>query len=80
VLALVSGAVTSGLGYAIWYQALPRLSVMQAAVAQLSVPVIAAIGAVVLLHETVSTRLAVSGVAVLSGVGIVLAARATSRT
>lgn len=80
MLALLSGAVTSGLGYAVWYQALPRLSVMQAAVAQLSVPVIAAIGAVVLLHETLSTRLVVSGVAVLTGVGLVLAARAASRT
>ena len=48
-LALVSGGVTSGLGYAIWYRALPRLSVMQAAVAQLSVPVIAAMGAATLL-------------------------------
>jgi drug/metabolite transporter (DMT)-like permease len=78
-LAFVSGAVTSGLGYAIWYRALPRLSVTQAAVSQLSVPVIAAIGAVVLLHETLSTRLMISGVAVLSGVGIVLAARAGKR-
>jgi drug/metabolite transporter (DMT)-like permease len=80
VLAFVSGAVTSGLGYAVWYRALPRLSVTQAAVAQLSVPVIAAIGAVALLHESLSARLVISGVAVLSGVGIVLAARAGSRT
>jgi len=79
-LALVSGAVTSGLGYAVWYRVLPRLSVTQAAVAQLSVPVIAAIGAVALLHETLSIRLVISGVAVLSGVGIVLAARAGGRT
>jgi drug/metabolite transporter (DMT)-like permease len=79
-LACVSGAVTSGLGYAVWYRALPRLSVMQAAVAQLSVPVIAAIGAVALLHETLSARLVISGVAVLSGVGIVLTARAIKRT
>jgi len=79
-LALVSGAVTSGLGYAVWYRALPHLSVMQAAVAQLSVPVIAAIGAVVLLQETLSPRLVTSGFAVLSGVGIVLAARAGRRT
>jgi drug/metabolite transporter (DMT)-like permease len=79
-LAFISGAVTSGLGYAVWYRALPRLSVTQAAVAQLSVPVIAAIGAVVLLHETLSTRLVVSGVAVLSGVSIVLATRARKRS
>lgn len=74
-LALVSGAVTSGLGYAIWYRALPALTVTQAAVAQLSVPVIAAVGAVLTLGETLSTRLVVAGLAVLTGVGIVLSAR-----
>jgi drug/metabolite transporter (DMT)-like permease len=74
-LALVSGAVTSGLGYAIWYRALPALTVTQAAVAQLSVPVIAAVGAVLTLGETLSMRLIVAGLAVLSGVGIVLSAR-----
>jgi len=79
-LAVVSGAITSGLGYAVWYRALPRLSVMQAAVAQLSVPVIAAVGAVVLLHETLNVRIVISGLAVLSGVGLVLAARANRRT
>jgi drug/metabolite transporter (DMT)-like permease len=76
VLALVSGAVTSGLGYAIWYLALPSLTVTQAAVAQLSVPVIAALGAVAVLGEAVSARLLVAGVLVLSGVGLVLSARA----
>ena len=76
VLALVSGAVTSGLGYAIWYRALPSLTVTQAAVAQLSVPVIAALGAVAVLGEAVSSRLVVAGVLVLSGVGLVLSARA----
>jgi drug/metabolite transporter (DMT)-like permease len=74
-LAFIAGAVTSGLGYAIWYRALPRLSVMQAAVAQLTVPVLAAIAAVVLLNERVSARLTVSGAAVLSGVALVLWAR-----
>lgn len=74
-LALVSGAVTSGLGYAIWYRALPALTVTQAAVAQLSVPVIAAVGAVLTLGETLSMRLIVAGLAVLTGVGIVLSAR-----
>jgi drug/metabolite transporter (DMT)-like permease len=75
LLALVSGAVTSGIGYAIWYRALPGLTVTQAAVAQLSVPVIAAAGAVLTLGETVSTRLVLAGIAVLSGVGLVLSAR-----
>ena len=75
LLALVSGAVTSGVGYAIWYRALPGLTVTQAAVAQLSVPVIAAAGAVLTLGESVSTRLVGAGIAVLSGVALVLSAR-----
>jgi len=75
ILALVSGAIASGLGYAVWYRVLPRLTVTQAAVAQLSVPVIAAAGAVLTLGETVSTRLVLAGIAVLSGVGLVLSAR-----
>jgi drug/metabolite transporter (DMT)-like permease len=74
-LALVSGAVTSGIGYAIWYRALPGLTVTQAAVAQLSVPVIAAAGAVLTLGETMTTRLVLAGLAVLSGVALVLSAR-----
>ena len=75
VLALISGAVTSGLGYAVWYRALPRLTVTQAAVAQLSVPVIAAVGAGLALGEMLSARLVLSGIAVLAGVAIVLGAR-----
>lgn len=75
-LALVSGAIASALGYAVWYRALPRLSVTQAAVAQLSVPVIAAAGAVLTLRETLSTRLVVSGILVLAGVALALSARA----
>jgi drug/metabolite transporter (DMT)-like permease len=78
-LALISGGVTSGLGYAVWYRALPRLSVMQAAVAQLSVPVIAAVAAAALLGENLTPRLVISGAAVLSGVGLVLAARSRGR-
>jgi drug/metabolite transporter (DMT)-like permease len=78
-LALISGAVTSGLGYAIWYRALPRLSMTQAAVAQLAVPVLAAMGAVVLLGERMSPRLLLSGAAVLGGVALVLSARARHR-
>ncbi len=78
-LALISGGVTSALGYAVWYRALPRLSVTQAAVAQLSVPVIAAMGAAAFLNERLSVRFAISGAAVLSGVGLVLSARSRSR-
>ncbi len=75
VLALVSGGLTSGLGYVIWYRALPRLSVTQAAVAQVGVPVLAAAGGVALLGEPLSLRLIVSGAAVLGGIGLVLSSR-----
>jgi drug/metabolite transporter (DMT)-like permease len=74
-LALVSGGLTSGLGYVIWYRALPRLTVTQAAVAQVGVPVIAAVGAALLLHEALSLRFLVSAVAILGGVGLVFVAR-----
>jgi len=75
-LAIACGAVTSALGYVVWYRALRGLSVTQAAAAQLSVPVIAAAGAVVLLGERLNPRLVIAGLAVLSGVALVLAARA----
>jgi drug/metabolite transporter (DMT)-like permease len=78
-LALVSGGVTSGLGYAVWYRALPRLSVLQASVSQLSVPILAAAGAVAFLGEELDLRLGVSSAAVLGGVGLALSARARSR-
>jgi drug/metabolite transporter (DMT)-like permease len=74
-LAVVSGGVTSGLGYAVWYRVLPRLTVTQAAVAQLSVPVIAALGAAMLLGERLTGRLALAGAAVLGGVALVLVSR-----
>ena len=74
-LGAISGTVTSGLGYAIWYRALRGLTAMQAGIVQLSVPVIAAAGAVVLLHEQVSPRLLLSGMAVLGGVALVLSRR-----
>jgi drug/metabolite transporter (DMT)-like permease len=76
LLAIASGAAASGLGYAIWYAALKGLSGTQAATVQLSVPVIAAFGGVLLLSETVTLRLLVSSVATLGGVAIVLAQRA----
>ena len=74
--ALCSGGLTSGLGYTIWYRALRQLEVTQAAVAQLSVPVIAAVGASAWLGERLSLRFALCGLAVLSGVGLVLSGRA----
>ncbi|WP_354373618.1 DMT family transporter [Variovorax paradoxus] len=71
-LAVASGALTSGLGYVVWYAALARLSAMQAATVQLSVPLLAAIGGVLLLSEAITPRLAAASVAILGGIAIVL--------
>lgn len=70
--ALISGAVTSGLGYAIWYTALRGLSRSAASIVQLSVPVLAALGGVVFLSEAVTLRLAVAGCLVLGGIALAL--------
>jgi drug/metabolite transporter (DMT)-like permease len=71
-LAVASGAVTSGLGYVVWYAALARLSAMQAATVQLSVPLLAAFGGVLLLSEAITPRLAAASVAILGGIALVL--------
>jgi drug/metabolite transporter (DMT)-like permease len=76
VLAIASGAVASGCGYVIWYAALRGLTAARAATVQLSVPVIAAIGAVLLLAEPVTIRLVLASIATLGGVAVVLAQRA----
>ena len=70
--ALASGAFASGMGYAIWYTALPALKATQAATVQLSVPVIAAAGGVVLLAEPLSLRLVLASVAILGGIALVI--------
>ncbi len=75
LLAVLSGAVASGLGYAIWYTVLPALRATHAATVQLSVPVIAAIGGVLLLSERLSLRLVLCSVAILGGIALVLHAR-----
>ena len=72
VLAIISGALTSGVGYVIWYAALNYLSAMQAALVQLSVPAIAAAGGVILLAEPVSLRLLTSGMLILGGISLAL--------
>jgi drug/metabolite transporter (DMT)-like permease len=70
VLALVSGAATSGLGYVLWYRALRGLSTTKAAILQLTVPVIAAAGGVIFLGELVSTRMLIASALVLGGVAV----------
>lgn len=74
-LAVVSGAVTSGLGYALWYAVIPHLGASRAAVAQLTVPVIAMGGGIVFLSEEVTLRFAVCSVLVLGGVALSLVRR-----
>lgn len=71
-LAIVSGAITSGIGYVIWYAALEYLSAIQAALVQLSVPAIATAGGVVLLLEPLSLRLLIASALVLGGISIAL--------
>jgi drug/metabolite transporter (DMT)-like permease len=78
ILASASGAVASGIGYAIWYKALRGLSTTQAATVQLSVPAIAALGGVLLMAEDLTMRLMLASAATLGGVWIVLARRAKS--
>ncbi len=73
-LAITSGALTSGIGYALWYAVLPRLRAMTAATLQLSVPILAAALGAVLLGEPITTRLAIASVAVLGGIGLYLRA------
>jgi len=68
LLAMVSGAVTSGLGYAIWYSALAGLTVTQAAIVQLTVPIIAAFGGVLFSGEVINIQLILSLMLVLGGV------------
>jgi drug/metabolite transporter (DMT)-like permease len=75
VIAALSGAVTSGLGYVVWFMALRGLPATRAATVQLSVPVIAALGGLVFLSEDVSLRLVLTSVATLSGITIVLVQR-----
>jgi drug/metabolite transporter (DMT)-like permease len=70
--AVASGALASGVGYAVWYTALPGLKVTTAATAQLSVPIIAALGGVVLLDEALTLRLMVGAAAVLGGIALVV--------
>mgnify|MGYP001795568696 CR=1 FL=1 len=74
-LAIASGAIASGLGYTIWYMALRGLSTSQAAVVQLSVPIIAAFGGVIFVAESITMRLTIASVLILGGIGLVVLGR-----
>jgi drug/metabolite transporter (DMT)-like permease len=73
--AILSGAIASGLGYAIWYTALPGLRAASAATVQLSVPVLAAAGGILFLHESMTPRFLCSSLAILSGIALVIMER-----
>ena len=70
--AVISGAITSGVGYVIWYSALPGLKAASAATVQLSVPVLAATGGILLLGEPITLRYVLASVAVLGGIALVV--------
>lgn len=70
--AIASGTIASGVGYAIWYAAIRSLSSFRAATIQLSVPVLASLAGVLLLGEQLTVRLALTSLAVLGGIGLVL--------
>ena len=74
-LAVVSGALTSGLGYALWYRVLPQITATQAAIVQLTVPVIAAAGGVVFAGEPVTVRFAIASLLILGGVALAIIAK-----
>src|SRR6185436_7872464 len=70
--AVLSGALTSGLGYVLWYAALPALSTASAAIVQLSVPAIATVGGALLLGETIGFRVLVASAAILGGIALTI--------
>jgi drug/metabolite transporter (DMT)-like permease len=75
LFAVLSGTVASGVGYAVWYAALKFHTATRAAILQLSVPVLAAIGGVVLLSEYITIRLLAAGFLILGGIGLAIFAR-----
>ena len=78
MLALTSGVVTSGLGYVIWYMALKDLTAIRAGIAQLTVPVIAAIGGMIFISEPMTWRFTITALVILGGVGVATMTRQKS--
>ena len=74
-MAVLSGVITSGLGYAIWYAALPSLTTLQAGVIQLFVPIIAAFGGLWFASEAITLRLTIAAALVLGGIMLVILAK-----
>ena len=72
LLAICSGAITSGIGYALWYFILPKIPSTNAAVSQLSVPLISAAGGMIFMHELISLKFVLSCALVLGGIAITI--------
>ena len=72
IYAISSGAITSGIGYAIWYTALPTLKATTAAAIQLTVPLLAALGGILFLSESFSLQLLLATIAILGGIALVI--------
>jgi drug/metabolite transporter (DMT)-like permease len=72
IYAMLSGAVTSGLGYVLWYRVLQHMRAMTASTVQLSAPVIATFGGIILLHEALTLGLLIASVLILGGIALVL--------
>ena len=79
ILAIASGALASGVGYVLWYAALPQMSITIAAIAQITVPVIAAFGGVLFMSEMFSLRLVVASFTILGGIALVIFAKRPKR-
>lgn len=77
--AVLSGALASGIGYAIWYTALPSLKATNAATVQLSVPALAALGGIAFLGEPLTLRLVLASIAILGGIALVILERRTTK-
>jgi len=75
LLAIISGAITSGIGYVIWYAALKGLTATRAAMVQLAVPVLAAFAGVIFLSEAISLRLIISAILILGGISLAVTSR-----
>ena len=80
IYAIISGAVTSGLGYVIWYSVLPSLKTASAATVQLSVPILAAAGGILLLGEPLTLRYLLASVAILGGIALVVLEKNPARS
>jgi len=79
MLAVASGAIASGVGYTIWYVVLPHISTMRAALVQLSVPVLAAVGGILFIGEAVAVRFMISCALVLGGIALAISYKNTSK-